>query len=259
MGWHREALTGFDLETTGTDIESDRIVTAALAELRPDGGPGAVRSWLLDPGVPVPAEATAIHGITTGHARRHGLPAAAGVAEIVAAVAGILRAGRPLAVMNARYDLSLLDRECRRHGVAPLAARLGGAPGPVIDPLVLDKHVDRYRKGKRTLQALCAHYEVELAGAHDAGADALAAAGVAVRIGRLHTSVGSLEPPALHDLQIRAAADQAASFQRYLRRTSDPAAYVERAWPLVPPQRERAGGDPAPARATGRGGAPRPA
>ncbi|MCC5036129.1 3'-5' exonuclease [Streptomyces sp. WAC 00631] len=254
MGWHREALIGFDLETTGTDIETDRIVTAALAELAPDGRAGSVRTWLLDPGIPVPGEAAAIHGITTERAVRDGLPAAAGVAEIVAAVAEVLRSGRPLAVMNARYDLSLLDRECRRHGIAPLAARLGREPGPVIDPLVLDKHVDRYRKGKRTLQALCEHYDIPLTGAHDAGADAFAAAGVAACIGRRHASVGSLEPAALHDLQIRAAADQAASFQRYLRRTSDPRAYVERAWPLIPAQRERVGG-PVPGGGAEAGGA----
>ncbi|HCA86263.1 MAG TPA: DNA polymerase III subunit epsilon [Streptomyces sp.] len=240
MGWHGEALIGFDLETTGTDVESDRIVTAALAGLEPDGRPAAARTWLIDPGVPIPAEAAAIHGITTAQAREHGAPAAAGVEGIVEAVAEILRSGRPLAIMNARYDLSLLDRECRRHGIAPLSARLGRAPGPVVDPLVLDKHVDRYRKGKRTLQALCEHYGVPLVGAHDAGADALAAARVARCIGRRHDTVGGLEPAALHDLQIRAAADQAASFQRYLRRTSDPRARVEQAWPLIPAQRDAA-------------------
>ncbi|MGK5630553.1 3'-5' exonuclease [Streptomyces sp. URMC 123] len=235
MGWHREALVGFDLETTGTDIERDRIVTAALVRLEPGGG-GAVadrRTWIVDPGVPVPEEAAAIHGITSAYAREHGLPAAEGVEQIVEAVADVLRSGHPLVVMNARYDLSLLDRECRRHGLRPLAARLGRAPGPVMDPLVLDKHADRYRKGRRTLEALCAHYGVRLAGAHEAGSDAVAAAEVALRIGERHRELGSIDPEALHDLQIRAAAEQAASFQRYLRRT-DPAAFVEPAWPVVP-------------------------
>ncbi|MGP4002142.1 3'-5' exonuclease [Streptomyces sp. 8N706] len=240
MGWHHEPLTGFDLETTGTDIERDRIVTAALVRLEPDGSAAPGRTWLLDPGVPIPDGATAIHGISTEQARERGRAAAEGVGEIVEAVADVLRAGRPLAVMNARYDLSLLDRECLRHGVAPLSARLGRAPGPVIDPLVLDKHADRYRKGKRTLEALCAHYGVRLTGAHEAGADAMAAAEVALRIGEKHTDLGVLDLRALHDLQIRAAAEQAESFQRFLRRTSDPRAYVEPAWPLIPAQRAAA-------------------
>jgi DNA polymerase-3 subunit epsilon len=136
--------------------------------------------------------------------------------------------------MNARYDLSLLDRECRRHGVPSLAERLGRAPAPVVDPLVLDKHVDRYRRGKRALQALCAHYGVPLDDAHNAGADALAAARVARRMGEAYAAVGVLAPADLHVLQTSAAAEQSASLQAYLRKTSNPAAVVEPAWPVIP-------------------------
>ena len=64
--------------------------------------------------------------------------------------------GIPVVVYNAPYDLSLLDRECRRNGLEPI-----DAPGPVIDPLVIDKAVDSYRKGKRTLEVAAAHYRVD--------------------------------------------------------------------------------------------------
>ncbi len=50
MSWHQGPLVGFDLETTGTDVESDRIVTAALVRLEPDGTVSEQRTWLLDPG-----------------------------------------------------------------------------------------------------------------------------------------------------------------------------------------------------------------
>ncbi|MEV0847361.1 exonuclease domain-containing protein [Streptomyces sp. NPDC049954] len=234
MGWYQELLTGFDLETTGTDIETDRIVTAAVIGIDAHGAVASERTWLLDPGVPIPEEAAAIHGVSTAHAHAHGAPAAEAVEEIAETVAGVLRAGGPLVVMNARYDLSLLDRECVRHGLAPLAERLGGAPAPVVDPLVIDKHVDKYRKGRRALQALCAHYGVPLDDAHDARADAVAAARVVRRIAEKHTPVGALPLTELHELQIRAAAEQSASLQAYLRRTADPAAVVEQAWPVVP-------------------------
>lgn len=237
MGWYRQRLTGFDLETTGTDIETDRIVTAALVTLAPDDTTPVVLRWLLDPGVPIPLEACAIHGISTEQARAQGIPAGEGIDRIAEAVAAVLRAGGPLVVMNARYDLSLLDRECRRHGVAPLTERLGEDPAPVIDPLVLDKHADRYRRGRRNLHGLCAHYGVAAGAAHEAGADAVAAARVARRIGRAHPAIGQADPHALHRLQIDAAADQAASYELYLRGTVDPAARVEAAWPLVPYQR----------------------
>ncbi|MER6842662.1 exonuclease domain-containing protein [Streptomyces platensis] len=236
MSWHQGLLVSFDLETTGTDVEQDRIVTAALLRLEGDGRPAAKLTWLLDPGVPIPDEAAAIHGISTAYVQEHGRAPATAIEEITEALAEALRAEIPLVVMNARYDLSLLDRECRRHGLRTLTERLGHAPAPVIDPLVLDKHVDRYRKGKRALQALCGHYGVPLDGAHEAGADAAAAAGVARRIGEKYPAVALPSPRALHTLQEQAAAEQAASFQAYLRRSGDPRAIVEPAWPLIPYQ-----------------------
>ncbi|MET9802415.1 3'-5' exonuclease [Streptomyces sp. NPDC006368] len=237
MGWHRETLVGFDLETTGTDVETDRIVTAALVRLEPDGTVSEQRTWLLDPGVAIPEQASAIHGISTVHARTHGAPAASAVEDIARAVADVLRSGVPLVVMNAPYDLSLLDRECRRHGVASISERLGDVPSPVIDPLVIDKHVDKYRRGRRALQALCAHYGVTLDEAHDATADAVAAARVVRRMAERHRPVATMSPADLHDLQVRAAAEQAVSLQVYLRRTANPTAVVEPAWPVIPRSR----------------------
>ncbi|MFE3720190.1 3'-5' exonuclease [Streptomyces cyaneofuscatus] len=237
MSWHQGPLVGFDLETTGTDVETDRIVTAALVRLEPDGTVAEQRTWLLDPGVAIPEQASAIHGIGTDHARRHGARAASAVAEIAHAVAEVLRSGVPLVVMNARYDLSLLDRECGRYGLDSVEQRIGGVPSPVIDPLVIDKHVDKYRKGKRALQALCEHYGVTLSDAHDATADAVAAVRVVRRMGERHRPVSTLPPAELHALQVRAAAEQSASLQAYLRRTANPTAVVEQAWPVIPRSR----------------------
>lgn len=234
MSWISGPLVAFDLETTGTDIEADRIVTAAVVSVHPGERLPEVRTWLLDPGTAIPEEAAAIHGISTEHARLHGEPAASAIEEITSAVGEVLDSGAPLVVMNARYDLSLLDRECRRHEREPLVERLRGRVSPIIDPLVLDKHVERYRRGKRNLRALCAHYGVQLDDAHNAAADAVAAARAARRIGEKHAAIGKLALLDLHDLQVRAAAEQAASLQKYLRRTSNPKATVEPAWPVIP-------------------------
>ena len=46
-------LVGFDLETTSADPRTARIVTAAVVPAR-----GQALTWLADPGVPIPAEAT---------------------------------------------------------------------------------------------------------------------------------------------------------------------------------------------------------
>ncbi|MFJ6854233.1 3'-5' exonuclease [Streptomyces sp. NPDC091271] len=243
MSWISGPLLAFDLETTGTDVETDRIVTAAVVRLEADGSVSEELTWLLDPGVAIPEQASAIHGISTERAREHGAPAASAIEEITRAVADGLRSGTPLVVMNARYDLSLLDRECRRYGVESVSERLGDAPSPVIDPLVIDKHVDKYRKGKRALHALCDHYGVSLEDAHDARADAVAAARVVRSMGERHQPVGVMALEDLHGLQVHAAAEQSLSLQAYLRRTADPAAVVEAAWPLIPRRREPQAGE----------------
>ncbi len=102
MSWHRESLIGFDLETTGTDPHEARIVTAAVIELR-DGEPGARREWLADPGVEIPAEAVAVHGISNERATAGGSPADR-VADAVADVlADHWRAGVPVVAYNAAF------------------------------------------------------------------------------------------------------------------------------------------------------------
>lgn len=67
MAWYRELLVGFDLETTGTDPREARIVTAAVIEVR-DGQVLGHREWLADPGVEIPADAVAVHGISNERA-----------------------------------------------------------------------------------------------------------------------------------------------------------------------------------------------
>ena len=80
------------------------------------------------------------------------------------------------------------------------------APLRVLDPRVLDRHLDRYRKGRRTLTDLCAHYGVTLEGAHDAAADALAALEVVRALGRRFSHTAGAHPRgAAHPAGRRAA------------------------------------------------------
>ncbi|PKV88581.1 3'-5' exonuclease [Streptomyces sp. TLI_146] len=239
MGWHREPLVGFDLETTGTDPLEARIVTAAVVGVR---GDEAVRqrNWLADPGIRIPAQASAIHGISNERAASEGRPVREVADEIAETITGYWARGVPVVAYNAAFDLTLLAAELHRHGLPSLTDRLGGAaPGPVVDPYTIDRAVDRYRKGKRTLEAVCVEYGVVLDGAHEAGADALAAVRVAVAIADRHPQVARLLPAELHEQQIEWYAAWAADFQRFLRRKGTPDAIVDPAWPvreLVPAQ-----------------------
>jgi len=232
MSWHHRRLAAFDLETTGIDSESDRIVTAAVS-LVGDDRPPSFHAWLLDPGIPIPPGASAVHGITTERARADGRDPLEAIEEIVTLLAEQLTQGIPVVAFNARFDLTCLDREARRNGITPLLDRVGGPDGLlVVDPYVLDKQVDRFRKGKRTLGAVCAHYNVPLEEAHASHADALAAARVAWRLGQAFEEL-RIELDALHRQQIAWAAEQAASFEDYLRRNGRDER-IEQAWPIVP-------------------------
>lgn len=217
----------FDLETTGIDVRTSRIVTAHVGVLDSSGVLTESREWLANPGVEIPVQASAVHGVTTERAAAEGRPAHEVVAEIVSALRELFDRGLAVTIYNAPYDLSLLAHEASRHGVAPLVS-----PRPVIDPLVIDKAVDRYRKGKRTLEFTSVHYGVLLEGAHDAEADAVASGRVALALAARYADQIPTDANALHDVQIGWAAEQAASFQEYMRRVKDPTFTASADWPV---------------------------
>lgn len=220
-----DTLGVFDLETTGIDVETSRIVSAHVGVIGADGESIERTDWLADPGIDIPVQASAVHGITTEWARAEGRSAPEVVGEIVAAVRSLLARGLAVTIYNAPYDLTLLNREALRHGIAPLMS-----PSPIVDPLVMDKAVDRYRKGKRTLEVVAQLYGAELLDAHDAGADAIAAGRVAQAIARQYPQLVGSGAAELHLLQVGWCRDQAASFQEYRRRT-DPSFVASGGWP----------------------------
>jgi len=219
----------FDLETTGVDVTADRIVTAHVGLLDASGSVIRARDWLADPGVPIPEGASAIHGISTAHARANGRAAAEVVAEVVAAVRALLDAGIPVVAYNAPYDFSLLKYESLRHGIAPIED-----PSPVIDPLVVDKAYDRWRKGKRTLEVVAAHYAVRLDAAHEASADAVAAGRVAQALAERFAPWLPETVHELHTRQIGWARAQAESLTEYFVRIGriDSDERLDGRWPI---------------------------
>jgi DNA polymerase-3 subunit epsilon len=228
--WPDGYLASYDCETTGVDVETDRIVTATLVV------PGREPvQWLADPGIDIPTGASDLHGVTTEIARRDGAPAALVVDSIADALADELATRSVLVVMNAPYDLTLLDRECRRYELPTLADRLFGAPvGPIVDPLVLDRAADKYRKGKRNLEALCAEYGVDLTEAHTSAADAQAALEVALRIADRYPQL-RVSAQQLHMWQVEWHRRWAAGFQQHLRKQAGNAdTVIDGSWPFRP-------------------------
>lgn len=130
--------------------------------------------------------------------------------------------------MNAAYDLSLLHFEGLRLGMPDIVV------GTVIDPLVIDKQIDPYRRGRRTLTALCDQYGVQQGAAHDATGDCLSAARVAYKQLRRPelASFSDMEPLMLAQAQWRA--EQQQSLHEYFLRqgNTEAAASVDGEWPV---------------------------
>ncbi|WP_179889773.1 MULTISPECIES: exonuclease domain-containing protein [unclassified Streptomyces] len=258
--WHTTRLCAFDLETTGVDVEQDRIVTAAVIGLG-GGAPTVQHEWIANPGIEIPAEATAVHHITTEYAREHGKSAHVVVDQIAEELVAQIVMGEATVVgHNVPYDLTLLDRECRRYEVPTLHDRLGHTPLHVLDTRVLDQYGLPFRKrpskeqGPRQLVTLAQVYELPWveSEAHGCAYDALMSARIVYRIGTLahmrrmdwpvrikhHRKaqihhLGGLSVAELHAAQIEWAAQQAAGLQEHFRKT-DPNAVVDGAWPLRP-------------------------
>lgn len=223
------AIGTFDLETTGVDPATDRIVTAYVGVLDASGAVISGREWMIRPdGYVISEGATNVHGITTEHATQHGRPFTAVLPEIIDALASI-----PAAISghNLSYDFTMLAHEMDRAGNTDPVAFINQLD--IVDTFVLDKQIDMYRRGKRTLTAIAPLYGVELADeeAHGAAADAIAAGRIALKI-LTRPQLQSIEAGELLKLQRQWSREQRASLRDYKRRTGEPAFDIDLNWPL---------------------------
>lgn len=259
MSWHTSRLLALDTESTGVDVDTARIVTAAAIHVG-GGQTTDTTSWLSDvDGEDIPAAATAIHGVDTAAAHADGTPAGEVVEELLAVLTGAVAARTPVVGHNVVYDLTLIDREARRHHGHGLDGAFDLEQLRVIDTRVLDQQVLPRRRrvspkqGPRQLITLAQVYNLgwDPKAAHGSTYDALMAARIAYRIGSLvqmprearpefefgrfqqFDQLAGLDLDGLHAAQVVWAAEQAAGLEQFFRE-KDPAAYVERAWPLIP-------------------------
>lgn len=229
--WWEGPFVSFDVESTGVDPETARIVTAACIAV---GAEGVLdrKTWLVDPGVEIPEGATKIHGVTTEQARAEGMDASVAVAQIAHHIGTAWERGIAVVIMNASYDTTVLAREMARYDHGALDV------GPVIDPMVIDRAVDKYRKGGRKLVDLAEHYGVRLDGAHAADEDALTAARVVWKQARHPKHSRVLQAMTLAEMQVWQANAQkawASNYQDYLRTKANPRvpdAVIDPSWPV---------------------------
>ena len=229
--WSDGELLAFDLETTGVDQFNDVPVSFALVTMAGGRVTGRHTS-LVDPGRDIPPSATEVHGITTEQARIEGMPLAEAVRVLAGALADASGRGVPVVGMKLDYDLTILDVQSRGHLGSSLAEF--GFAGPVLDALVLDRHFDRYRKGRRTLGNLCDEYRVGIGRAHDAAADAEATLGVLAAMCRRYPALCNAALADLHRSQVTWHRQWATSFGDWRRRQGlPPLDPLDAVWPIA--------------------------
>lgn len=231
MNLLKGSFLSFDTETTGVDVDTDRIVTACAIEVGPDGATTR-GSWLLNPGVEIPASATAIHGVTNEWAQRAGEEPEKALRQMAELLRGWWASNLPVIAMNASFDLTLLRNECARYGHS------FDVSGPVIDPLVLDRATHPYRKGKRNLTALAECYGVKQDEAHTSKGDALTAARVVWAQLKRNPELANMDLATLHDFQRDAHRNWALNLETYLRSQGKSKA-INVGWPIRRADAER--------------------
>ncbi|GAA1950512.1 hypothetical protein GCM10009689_34570 [Brevibacterium antiquum] len=223
--WSQSRLVGFDLETTGVDPSTARIVTAAFVESVDNS-----RTWLADPGVEIPEPARAVHGITTEFAQANGAPVAEVVAELCTVLSDLRSEGAVVVGHNIVYDLSVMAAEVKRHQPhIDFAALLP----TIVDTFVLDKRIEQFRRGKRTLTETAKRWKVTLLDAHDAAADALAALDISRALAESSEEIANLTRADIMSAQGDWKRAQAADLQSWLRRKGNAEAVVDGSWPMA--------------------------
>jgi DNA polymerase-3 subunit epsilon len=230
----------WDTETTGPNPLEDRIVTAAFI-VRGGGREDRVFSWLINPGIPIPAEAAEVHGITDEMVQADGQDPKTALDEIATNLAHAITWGMPLIAFNHSFDWTILHHDLVRNGLPTVEERVGLAPLPLLDPHVIDKQVDRYVRGtgRRKLQPTCERYGVELTDWHTAEADALAALLITEAQFARHPQLNDMGPVQLFAAQKAWRAEQQAGLQKWFRTKAspeqggDPNKVIDGSWPLI--------------------------
>jgi DNA polymerase-3 subunit epsilon len=167
VAWAAERLAVIDFETTGLSTGEDRVIEIGVACFE-RGQLSARKNWLVNPGVPVPDEARAIHNISDEE-----LADAPAFATVVEAVRELVDGHLPVAY-NAAFDRAFLHAELDRAG----RLRSGSSVPPAfltdvvwVDPLVWARELHKDERGHRLVD-VCARLGIPLEDAHRAASDA---------------------------------------------------------------------------------------
>ena len=209
--WVELPVVCFDVETCGLDPEKCGVVEFAAVRFEM-GMPVGRFGTLVDPAMPIPSEATEIHGIKDEDV--DGKPT---LEQAVAEAAPLIVGAYP-AAYNAEFDRSFIRRADSDEPTVFGKALTFNPDWEWLDPLVLVRHLDRYvgGKGRHKLAATCERHDVPLNEAHRAQDDAEAAGRLMFKLVDENQAVGNLTISEMLRRQKMRAAEQEADFAKWL-------------------------------------------
>ena len=149
----------FDLETTGIDIGTDRIVEISIFKVFPNGNKES-KTWLVNPTIPIPYETTLVHGITNEKVANEPT-----FTQLAAQIYNMLKDSDLAGFNSDRFDIPLLAEELLRAGV----------DFDMKNRVSVDIQTIFHKMEERTLSAACKFYTGNaLENAHSAEADTMA-------------------------------------------------------------------------------------
>lgn len=150
----------FDTESTGVKVLEDRIVQLVIGVYDTETGEAEeFHEWIINPGVEVPKEASDVHGFSNEYLQENGLDPKEALTE---ALEVFRKHHKSLHVAyNAKFDVSILDSEFKRHGVTDKWGEAMVSKVSLYDPYVVDRAQDKYRKGKRKLMNVADHFKIK--------------------------------------------------------------------------------------------------
>lgn len=175
--WTVRPWVGFDTETTGVDVTTSHILTASLVDYQPaDATVGTVDNTIINPGVPIPETSVKVHGLTQQFIDEHGVDPRKGLEGIVTGIVDAIDHHKVLVAFNAGFDFAILEHNLVRLGMPGLSQRVDLSQALIVDPLVCDRALWKYRRGKRQLINLVDVYgiDTDTQHLHDAQADTTA-------------------------------------------------------------------------------------
>lgn len=149
----------FDLETTGIDVAKDRIVEISIFKVFPNGNKES-KTWLVNPTIPIPPSATAIHGISNEKVTNEPT-----FSELASQIHTMIKDSDLAGYNSDRFDIPLLAEELLRAEV----------DFDMKNRVSVDVQTIFHKKEERTLGAALKFYcGKSLENAHSAEADTMA-------------------------------------------------------------------------------------